>query len=315
MKMPSFSRQSGTTANQSGATANPSGTTANQSGTTANDERPTLVDGTAVPAQDRADASAVPMRTRDDDTTVTDRSLGAHAATTTPADRTAADRMSADRNGADRTFTNRTGTDRIDADPTLTDRTLADRTQADRTLADRTQADRTAAERAEASARVERTDAERAADRATAERTATQGTATQRAATQRTTAHHSATDADREPDRTPTVTGPKPRASLLATLGLITGVVSALLVLSGPLAGYGVGLAVLGLLLSFGGMRATRRRHVAGKSDALIGLLVSLGAIVVGMLALTGSLPWLGTDMDSASRLRDWLDARFANLF
>jgi hypothetical protein len=72
---------------------------------------------------------------------------------------------------------------------------------------------------------------------------------------------------------------------------------------------------VLALLLSFGGIRATRRRHVAGKTDALIGLLVSLGAIVVGMLALSGSLPWLGTDMESASRLREWLDARFVNLF
>lgn len=256
MKMPSFSRQSGTTA--------------------AHDESPTLVDGTAVPAQHRADASAVPMRTNADETTVRDQSLGARlAATSPPADRTAGDRNP-------------------------TDRTLTNRTDGDRTLADRSLADRTAAERAEASARVQRTDAERATERATE----------QRAATER-----AATDADRAPDRTPAVTGPKPRASLLATLGLITGVASALLVLSGPLAGYGVGLAVLALLLSIAGVRATRRRHVAGKTDALIGMMVALGAIVVGVLALTGSLTWLGTDMDPVGRLREWLDARFVDRF
>ena len=88
--------------------------------------------------------------------------------------------------------------------------------------------DRSAAERAEAAARAERTSAERAADRAT-------------------------NAADREPATAPpVVAGPRPRASLLATLGLITGVASALLVLSGPLAGYGIGLAVLALILSLG---------------------------------------------------------------
>jgi hypothetical protein len=121
--------------------------------------------------------------------------------------------------------------------------------------------------------------------------------------------------AERAPVPPAAAAGPRPRASLLATLGLITGVAAALLVLSGPLAGYGIGLAVLALLLSLGGISATGRRHVAGKSDAIIGLLLALGAIVVGVLALTGSLPWLGTDMDSASRAREWLDARFNRLF
>jgi hypothetical protein len=245
VEMPSSSRQSGTP----------------------NDDRPTLVDGTAVPAQHRTDASAVPMRTRDDETTVSGPSLGERlAAATAPG--------------------HRTDTDRTDTDRTLTDRTMADQS---------------ASERAAASARDEHADAERAAERAAADRAATERAATERAAT--------------DADRTPTVTGPKPRASLLATLGLITGVVSALLVLSGPLAGYGVVLAVVALLLSIGGIRATRRRHVAGKSDALIGMLVALGAIVVGMLALTGSLSWLGTDMNPVSQLREWLDARFVDRF
>jgi hypothetical protein len=109
--------------------------------------------------------------------------------------------------------------------------------------------------------------------------------------------------------------GPKPRASLLATLGLITGVAAALLVLSGPLLGYGIGLAVLGLILSLSGIHATGKRHIAGKTDALIGMVLALGAIVVGVLALTGSLSWLGTDMQPVNSVREWLDAQFIERF
>jgi hypothetical protein len=111
------------------------------------------------------------------------------------------------------------------------------------------------------------------------------------------------------------VAGPKPRASLLATLGLILAVGSALLVLSGPLLGYGVGVAVLALILSLAGLRATRRRHIAGKTDALIGTALSLAAIVVGVLALTGTLTWLGTDMQPVNTVREWLDAQFVDRF
>jgi hypothetical protein len=109
--------------------------------------------------------------------------------------------------------------------------------------------------------------------------------------------------------------GPKPRSSMLATLGLILGVGAALLVLSGPLLGYGIGVAVVGLILSLSGIHATGKRHVAGKTDALIGMVLSLAAIVVGVLALTGSLSWLGTDMHPVDSFRQWLDAQFVNRF
>lgn len=120
---------------------------------------------------------------------------------------------------------------------------------------------------------------------------------------------------ERVKDERVTPAGPRPRASLLATLGLILGVVGALLVLSGPLLGYGVGVAVLALVLSLSGIHATGRRHVAGKSDALIGMVLSLAAIVVGVLALTGSIAWLGTDMQPVNTAREWLDAQFVNRF
>jgi hypothetical protein len=116
-------------------------------------------------------------------------------------------------------------------------------------------------------------------------------------------------------DHTPAPVGPKPRASLLATLGLVLGVVSAMLVLSGPLLGYGIGVAALALVLSLAGIHATGKRHVAGKSDALLGMVLSLGAIVLGVLALTGSLSWLGTDVQPVTNLREWLDAKFVDRF
>jgi len=102
---------------------------------------------------------------------------------------------------------------------------------------------------------------------------------------------------------------------LLATFGLILSVVAALLVLSGPLLGYGIGVAVLALILSLSGIHATGRRHVAGKKDAVIGMILSLAAIVVGVLALTGSLSWLGTDMQPVNSAREWLDTQFVNRF
>ncbi|MEV0898708.1 hypothetical protein [Actinoplanes sp. NPDC049802] len=106
---------------------------------------------------------------------------------------------------------------------------------------------------------------------------------------------------------------PRARASFLATLGLILAVVGALLVLSGPLMEYGIGVAALALIVSLGGILGTRKRHVAGKTDALIGVVLSIGAIVLGVLALTGQVWWLGTDTHTATELRTWLDTQFEN--
>ncbi|MEU5905943.1 DMT family transporter [Micromonospora sp. NPDC047467] len=124
---------------------------------------------------------------------------------------------------------------------------------------------------------------------------------------------------DSTPDRTeaePAVTrGPKPRASLLATLGLIVAVAGALFVLTGTLAGYGIGLGAFGAVLSVLGLMATRRRHVAGKTDALFGVLIGLSAVVIGVLAMTGQFVWPTTDGDWVQRFREWLDSQFVDRF
>lgn len=155
-------------------------------------------------------------------------------------------------------------------------------------------------------ATAERSAAERAMDRADRP-------------TERVVAGRAPIDRTSDLDEAPVVdgaaVGPRPRASVFATLSLIVGVGAALFVLSGVLAGYGIALGVLAVLLAVVGVSATRRRHVAGKSDALLGLLLGLGAIVVGALAFAGALPWLTPDTDTAARLREWLDTQFVNRF
>ena len=147
---------------------------------------------------------------------------------------------------------------------------------------------------------------------------ATNQTVDDRTGTDRTGTDRPETRTDTRPDPEPRVAtppaGPRPRASVLATLSLIVGVAAALFVLTGTLAGYGIGLGVLALLLAIGGISATSKRHVAGKSDALFGLLLGLGAIVVGVLAMTGQFSWPSTD-GTVEQFRQWLDSQFVDRF
>jgi hypothetical protein len=108
---------------------------------------------------------------------------------------------------------------------------------------------------------------------------------------------------------------PRPRGSLLATLALVFGVGAALTVMTGTLAGPGVALGLLAAIFGIGGMSATGRSHISGKSDALLGLALALGAIVIGTLTLTGALPWLTPDTDQVSEVRSWLESQVPWLF
>lgn len=112
-----------------------------------------------------------------------------------------------------------------------------------------------------------------------------------------------------------TAAGPRPRASLLATLSLVFGVAAALTVLTGLLTGPGVALGLLAAIFGIGGMSATGHRHVAGKSDAVLGLMLALGAIVVGTLTLTGTMPWLTPETNQVSEVRTWLESHASWLF
>ncbi len=124
-----------------------------------------------------------------------------------------------------------------------------------------------------------------------------------------------AAEQDRVPTGPPAPAGPRPRASLLATLGLVVGVAGLLFVLTGTLAGYGIGLGAAGAVLAVLGLVATRRRHIAGKSDALLGIAFGLGAVVLGVLAMSGQFDWPTTDGDTVTRFREWLDSQVVDRF
>ncbi|WP_432828172.1 DUF308 domain-containing protein [Dactylosporangium sp. CA-092794] len=118
---------------------------------------------------------------------------------------------------------------------------------------------------------------------------------------------------DREPD---TVAEPVParqapaRVSLLATLGLILGIVGVAAALTGLLAPWAIAVGALGLVFSFGGIIAGVRPNVAGRGLGTLGVLVSGTAVVFGILALTGQVGWLDSHTDQVARLKDWLDTQ-----
>ncbi|WP_344078941.1 hypothetical protein [Luedemannella helvata] len=124
------------------------------------------------------------------------------------------------------------------------------------------------------------------------------------------------TEPDTDDDTTPAVEprGPRPRASLFATLGLLVGVVAAATVLTGVLADFGIALGVIGALFSLGGFSATARRHVAGRFDAVLGFFLSLAAVVLGVLAVTNSLSWLSLDTDTIPAVHTWLHDQWTAL-
>jgi hypothetical protein len=101
---------------------------------------------------------------------------------------------------------------------------------------------------------------------------------------------------------------------MLATFALVLGVVAVLAVLTGLLAGPGVAVGLFALILGIGGIAATGRRHVAGKGDALLGVTLGLGSVVLGVLVLTGLVPWLDGESNMVIA-RDWLASYLPWLF
>jgi hypothetical protein len=111
------------------------------------------------------------------------------------------------------------------------------------------------------------------------------------------------------------VAGPRPRASMLATLSLVFGVVAALALLTGVLTGPAVAVGAFAALVGFGGLSATTRRHVAGKSDALFGIALGLATVVVGTLTLTGTMTLFDGTTNFVTQARDWLQVQLPWLF
>jgi hypothetical protein len=98
--------------------------------------------------------------------------------------------------------------------------------------------------------------------------------------------------------------------SATATLSLVIGVLALAVTLSGLLAAEGVALGVIGGALAAGGLVAASRRGVTGHSLAMLGMLASLAAILLGVLAIGGQLSWLNSGTDEVAKAHDWLVAQ-----
>jgi ElaB/YqjD/DUF883 family membrane-anchored ribosome-binding protein len=98
--------------------------------------------------------------------------------------------------------------------------------------------------------------------------------------------------------------------SAMATLSLILGVLAVAVTLTGLLAAEGVALGVIGAAVAAGGMIGASRRGVTGHSLAFLGLVASLAAVLLGVLAIGGQLSWLDHKTDEVARVHDWLLAQ-----
>jgi hypothetical protein len=101
------------------------------------------------------------------------------------------------------------------------------------------------------------------------------------------------------------------RTSSFATLGLMVGLVGLAATLTGLLAPVGVAVGVVGGAIAAGGLIGASRRGRTGHSVALLGMVFSLAAIVLGVLAMSGHLSWLNSSTDEVARARDWLNSQF----
>jgi hypothetical protein len=98
--------------------------------------------------------------------------------------------------------------------------------------------------------------------------------------------------------------------SALATVSLIVGVAAIAATLTGLLAPEGAALGVIGGALAAGGLVGASRRGVTGHSVALLGLVASIGAILLGVLAISGQLSWLDSSVNEVTRLHNWIDVQ-----
>jgi hypothetical protein len=103
-----------------------------------------------------------------------------------------------------------------------------------------------------------------------------------------------------------------PRSSVLATVGVLLALPGALLAATGVLAAAGGVLGVEGTAFAVAGLVANRHRHITGRANAIIALVLGVAAVAAGALTVTGVVPWLDQDTNQIARLVEWLDANAA---
>jgi hypothetical protein len=102
------------------------------------------------------------------------------------------------------------------------------------------------------------------------------------------------------------------RVSAWATLGLIVSIVGLCATLTGLLAPEGFALGIIGFLISVAGLVGASRPGVTGHSLAMLGVIFSAAAVVLAVLAMTGSFSWPNSGTDEIARWHSWLVAHWS---
>ena len=109
-------------------------------------------------------------------------------------------------------------------------------------------------------------------------------------------------------DTVPLVPVYRARVSARCVFGLLLGIVALAATGTGLLAPVGVVLGTLAGLVALVCMIAPRRREITGRSLAVLGFMLGLAAAVLGILAMSGRLPWLTSHTNTVSELHDLVD-------
>jgi hypothetical protein len=102
------------------------------------------------------------------------------------------------------------------------------------------------------------------------------------------------------------------RVSAWATLGLIVSIVGLCATLTGLLAPEGFALGIIGFLISIAGLIGASRPGVTGHSLALLGVIFGGAAVVLAVLAMTGSFSWPNSSTNEITRWHTWLVAHWS---
>jgi len=98
------------------------------------------------------------------------------------------------------------------------------------------------------------------------------------------------------------------RASVVATLSLIAGSFGVAAALTGLLAPLGFAAGVVSVLFGVFALRAVRRPTVNGHGLVTLGLFFGFAAILLSVLAISHSTPWLSNRTDEIAVVHTWLN-------
>jgi hypothetical protein len=112
-----------------------------------------------------------------------------------------------------------------------------------------------------------------------------------------------------EPVTEPVAESPRwVHVSAAATLSVVVGTLAVAASLTGLLAPLGFVGGILAVLIGVFALYAVRRPAVAGHSLVGLGVLFGLVAIVLAVLAMTGSVGWLTKSSDEVATVHNWLN-------